>query len=122
MSGWLDKLIGFVTGGLPSEIAKQVGESIRAKGERQIKEFMGSLSYDLELLRTTAADPLHTRQVIALTFHFFMWATRIITGSFPHETIFTWGTTKVTIGAVYIVIILFYFPWRSIEKWRQMNR
>ncbi|GAI06869.1 unnamed protein product [marine sediment metagenome] len=64
----LQKIIGFFTGGLPVEIAKQVGEHIRSKGDRAVQTFMTEVAFDLELLKAATGDPLHTRQVIALTF------------------------------------------------------
>ena len=112
----IQKIISFFTGGLPAEIAKQVGEHIKAKGEHAVQVFMTEVAFDLELLKAATGDPLHTRQVIALTFHFFMWGKLFITGSFPNEVIFQWGETEVTIGFIYVVIIVSYFPLRAIEK------
>jgi hypothetical protein len=116
--GILDKVVDFVTGGLPTEIAKQVGDYVRGKGENELKKFLGDLDYDKTQLEVTSNDPLHTRQVIALTFHFFMWATLLIRGHFPLDVIFVYGTTQITVGAIYVLMLLFYFPFRSIEKWR----
>ena len=115
----LEKIIGFFTGGLPTEIAKQVGDHIRSKGENAMKAFMTEVAFDLELLKAGTGDPLHTRQVIALTFHFFMWGKLFITGHFPSEIIFTWGDKDMTIGFVYCLIIAFYFPVRAIEKFKK---
>ena len=112
----LAKIISFFTGGLPTEIAKQVGENIKAKGEGALQTFMTEVAFDLELLKAGTGDPLHTRQVIALTFHFFMWGKLFITGHFPADIIFTWGDKAITIGFVYVVIIAFYFPMRAIER------
>lgn len=112
----LNKIVSFFTGGLPGEIAKQVGEHIRSKGENAIKQFMTEVAFDLELLKASTSDPLHTRQVIALTFHFFMWGKLFVSGSFPDDVIFTYGDKAVTIGFVYCLIIVFYFPVRAIEK------
>jgi len=116
----LGKIISFFTGGLPTEIAKQVGEHIRSKGERAIQTFMAEIAFDLELLKAGTSDPLHTRQVIALTFHFFMWGKLFITGHFPSDVIFTWGDKAVSIGFVYCLIIVFYFPVRAIEKMKKL--
>lgn len=115
----LAKIINFFTAGLPAEIVKQVGDHIKAKGENAIKQFMTEVAFDLELLKAGTGDPLHTRQVIALTFHFFMWGKLFITGHFPNDVIFQWGEQCVTIGFVYVVIIAFYFPVRAIEKWKK---
>lgn len=111
-----EKIINFVTGGLPSEIAKQVGEHIRAKGANALKVFQAELAYDLKVLSVTSKDPLCTRQGIAWTFHFFMWITKVWTGHFPADIIFTWEGNDLTIGFVYVLIIAFYFPFRAIEK------
>lgn len=116
----IDKILGFFTGGLPKEIAKQVGEHIRAKGEHAIQMFMQEIAFDLKLLEAGTRDPLHTRQVIALTFHFFMWGKLFITGHFPNDVIFQWGKHSVTIGFVYVVIIAFYFPMRAIERMKKV--
>jgi len=116
----LAKIISFFTGGLPTEIAKQVGEHIRSKGEQAVQRFMTEVAFDLELLKASVGDPLHTRQVIALTFHFFMWGKLFFTGEFPNEVIFTYGDTAVTIGFVYCLIIVFYFPVRAIEKLKKV--
>jgi hypothetical protein len=70
----------------------------------------------LQFLEVTKGDPLHTRQVMALTFHGFMWVTKLMTGSFPTDVIMKWGDTDVTIGVVYLAIILFYYPVRALEK------
>jgi hypothetical protein len=70
----------------------------------------------LKFLELTKDDPLHTRQIIALTFHAFMWITKLWTGSFPQDTIMTYGETDVTIGIVYLAIIAFYYPVRALEK------
>lgn len=112
----IEKVISFLTGGLPAEIVKQVGDHIKAKGEREIQAFMQEIAFDLKLLEAAIHDPLHTRQVIALTFHFFMWGKLFVTGHFPNDIIFTWGTNQITIGLVYVVIIVSYFPLRSIER------
>jgi len=115
----LGKILNFFTGGLPAEIAKQVGDHIRSKGENAVKTFMTEVAFDLELLKAGTGDPLHTRQVIALTFHFFMWGKLFFTGHFPNDVIFQWGDKEITIGFVYVVIIAFYFPIRAIEKWKK---
>jgi len=112
----IKKILDFFTGGLPSEIAKQVGEHIRAKGERAIQQFMTEVAFDLKLLEAAMSDPLHTRQIIALTFHLFMWIHLLIKGSFPADVIFSWGQNQITIGLVYVVIIVSYFPLRAVEK------
>jgi hypothetical protein len=70
----------------------------------------------LKFLEVTKNDPLHTRQIMALTFHGFMWATKLMTGSFPTDVIMRWGDTDITIGVVYLAIILFYYPVRALEK------
>lgn len=70
----------------------------------------------MQFLEVTKGDPLHTRQVIALTFHLFMWITKLWTGSFPGDVIMTYGETDITIGIIYIFIILFYYPVRAFEK------
>jgi hypothetical protein len=116
----LGKIISFFTGGLPVEIAKQVGENIKAKGDRVVQTFMQEIAFDLELLKAGMGDPLHTRQVIALTFHFFMWGKLFFTGHFPADIIFTYGDNQVTIGFVYCLIIVFYFPVRAIEKLKKV--
>lgn len=116
----LGKIISFFTGGLPVEIAKQVGENIKAKGDRVVQTFMQEIAFDLELLRAGTGDPLHTRQVIALTFHFFMWGKLFFTGHFPSDVIFTWSDKEMTIGFVYCLIIAFYFPVRAIEKLKKV--
>ena len=112
----LAKIISFFTGGLPTEIAKQVGEHIKAKGEHAIEMFMSEIAFDMELLKAASGDPLHTRQIIALTFHFFIWGTYFYTGHFPKDIIFQYGDSSVTIGFVYCLIIVSYFPVRAIEK------
>jgi len=116
----LGKIISFFTGGLPAEIVKQVGDNIKAKGDRAVKAFMTEVAFDLELLKAGTSDPLHTRQVIALTFHFFMWGKLFITGHFPVDIIFTWGDKAITIGFVYCLIIAFYFPMRAIERMKKL--
>jgi len=116
----LSKIIGFFTGGLPAEIAKQVGEHIRSKGERAVQTFMTEVAFDLELLKAATGDPLHTRQVIALTFHFFMWGKLFVTGHFPSDVVFRWGDNDMTIGFVYALIIVSYFPVRAIEKLKKV--
>lgn len=116
----LNKLIGFFTGGLPTELAKQVGDAFKRKSEGAVQRFMQEIAFDLELLKSGTSDPLHTRQVIALTFHFFMWGKLFITGHFPVDIIFTWGDKKMTIGFVYCLIITFYFPVRAIEKLKKV--
>jgi len=116
----IEKIISFFTGGLPSEIAKQIGENIKAKGEAAIQTFMTEVAFDLELLKAGTGDPLHTRQVIALTFHFFMWGKLFFTGHFPADIIFTWGDKAVTIGLAYCLIITFYFPARALEKFKKV--
>lgn len=118
----LERIISFVTGGLPSEIAKQVGEHLRAKGKAEIAKFKSELAYDLKVLEVTKGDKLFTRQGIAWTFHIFMWFTKIWTGSFPQDTIFQWGETSVTIGFIYIIIIGFYYPFRAVEKFKGIIR
>lgn len=112
----LNKIISFFTGGLPTEIAKQVGENIKAKGDRVVKLFMTEIAFDLELLKAGTGDPLHTRQIIALTFHFFVWGHKFIKGSFPIDVVFQWKENDVTIMTVYCLIIVFYFPFRAIER------
>jgi len=116
----LAKIISFFTGGLPTEIAKQVGEHIKAKGEAAVKTFMTEVAFDLELLKAATGDPLHTRQVIALTFHFFMWGKLFVTGHFPADVIFRYGDSDMTIGFVYALIIVSYFPVRAIEKLKKV--
>jgi len=116
----LKKLLGFVTGGLPTEIAKQVGEHIKAKGDNAVKKFMSEMAFDLELIKSGTNDPLHTRQLIALTFHGFMWLTLLFKGHFPNDVIFNYGSNDVTIGFVYCLIIVFYFPVRAIEKLKKV--
>lgn len=113
------KILNFVTGGLPSEIVQQVGDHFKGKKKKELAEFEGELAYDLKLLSVTAKDPLCTRQGIAWTFHFFMWITKLWTGKFPDDIIFTWSGTEVTIGFIYVLIIFFYFPMRTIEKWKK---
>ena len=114
------KIINFVTGGLPSEIAKQVGEHFNKKTEKEIKEFEGDLAYDLKVLDISQTDKLCTRQGIAWTFHIFMWASKLITGAFPNDIIFQWGDTVITIGLVYVMIIVAYYPLRSVEKLKKL--
>jgi len=116
----LKKLLGFVTGGLPTEIVKQVSEHVKAKGDNALKKFMSEMAFDLELIKSGTSDPLHTRQLIALTFHFFMWITLVVKGYFPNDVIFTYGDNEVTIGFVYCLIIVFYFPIRAIEKLKKV--
>jgi hypothetical protein len=70
----------------------------------------------LQFLEVTKGDPLHTRQVIALTFHGFMWGTKIWTGSFPADVIMKWGEIDITVGIIYLAIIGFYYPVRMLEK------
>ena len=70
----------------------------------------------VKFLDITKGDPLHTRQIIALTFHGFMWGNKIITGKFPTDVIMKWGENEVTIGVIYLAIILFYYPVRMLEK------
>lgn len=70
----------------------------------------------VKFLDVTKGDPLMTRQVIALTFHGFMWYERLVNGKFPGDVIMTWGTIEITIGVIYIAIILFYYPVRFLEK------
>ena len=110
------KILNFVTGGLPSEIVKQVGDHFQGKKKKELAEFEGELAYDLKVLDITSKDPLYTRQLISLTFHAFMWINKIMTGSFPTDVIFKWGQTEISIGFVYVMIIFFYFPMRSLEK------
>lgn len=119
MNPLLGKILNFVTGGLPAEIGETVRTYIGGKNEKEIKQFMGDLSYDLEVLAVTKGDKLFTRQGIAWTFHLFMWLTKLITGSFPQDIIFTWGGTEITVGFIYVLIIAFYFPFRAIEKWKK---
>lgn len=73
-----------------------------------------------KFLDVTKGDPLCTRQVIALTFHGFMWYERLINGAFPGDVIISWPVGKsevdITIGVIYIAIILFYYPVRFLEK------
>jgi len=111
-----EKIIGFFTGGLPTEIAKQVGDNIKAKGENAVQTFLAEIAFDLELVKTGTADPWHTRQGIAWSFHLFMWGTRVITGNFPTDVILQWGDHAISIGFVYVLIIMFYFPVRALEK------
>lgn len=117
---WLKHIIGFLTGGLPAEIVKQIGENVKAKGGRALEVFQQEIAFDLELVRAGNRDPFHARQIIALTFHFFMWGKLFITGSFPCDVIFTWDGNEMTIGFVYCLIITFYFPIRAIEKLKKM--
>lgn len=117
--GFLSKITSFVTGGLPTEIAKQVGEHLGRKTEKELKEFSGELAYDLQVLKNAAQDKLCTRQGIAWTFHLFMWANKIWTGEFPHDVIFTWSGNEITIGFIYVIIIFSYYPVRAIEKWKK---
>jgi hypothetical protein len=70
----------------------------------------------LKFLEATKGDPLHTRQIMALTFHGFMWFTKAKTGSFPDDVIMTYGDNEITIGVVYLAIIMFYYPVRALEK------
>lgn len=116
----LKKLLGFVAGGLPTEIVKQVGDHIRGKGEHAIQKFMSEMAFDLELIKSGTSDPLHTRQIIALTFHLFMWITLLVKGHFPTDVIFTYGETEISIGFIYVLIIVFYFPIRAIEKLKKV--
>jgi len=110
------KLLNFVTGGLPSEIVKQVGDHFAGKKKKELAAFEGELAYDLKVLDITAKDPLCTRQGIAWSFHLFMWISKLWTGNFPNDVIFSWGQTDVSIGFIYVLIIFFYFPARSLEK------
>ena len=110
------KILNFVTGGLPSEIVKQVGDHFAGKKKKDLAAFEGELAYDLKVLDVTSKDPLYTRQLISLTFHSFMWINKLIAGKFPDDIIFTWGETEITIGFIYVLIIFFYFPARSLEK------
>jgi hypothetical protein len=70
----------------------------------------------LKFLDVTKGDPLHTRQVLALTFHAFMWGNKLITKEFPGDVIMTYGDTEITIGVIYLFIIMFYYPVRAMEK------
>jgi len=70
----------------------------------------------LRMLAVTKNDPLCTRQGIAWTFHIFFWANKLLTGHFPQDKIFTFKGIDITIGLIYVLIIAFYFPFRSFEK------
>ena len=70
----------------------------------------------VKFLEVTKGDPLHTRQIIAMTFHIFMWYEKLFNDKFPGDVIMTWKETEITIGIVYIFIILFYYPVRAFEK------
>jgi len=70
----------------------------------------------VKFLDVTKGDPLHTRQVMALTFHAFMWGNKLIVGEFPTDVIMRWGDNEITIGVIYLAIILFYYPVRMLEK------
>ncbi len=134
MNPLIGKLVGFLTGGLPSEIVKQVGDYLGKKKDFEIQRFLHEIAYDHELLKIRGADPGSVRPLIAKTFHYFMWGTYGVTGihglitkglwtgQFPQMILYSgnlpmMGHVDISIGLVYIMLILFYFPLRSFDKW-----
>jgi len=134
MSPLITKILGFITGGLPATIVKEVSEHIAAKGQAAQEKFLKLMAYDMELLKIRGADPGSVRPMVAKTFHYFMWGFYAMSGitsaifdgkwvaDFPAATLFEgtlpgFGEIKLTVGLVYVGILVFYFPLRSVDKW-----
>lgn len=64
----------------------------------------------------------HVRPVIALTFHGSIWGVLFLkdpeaAADLVGLTLFTWGSMRITIGAAYILIILFYFMTKGMKDY-----
>lgn len=60
------------------------------------------------------------RPVIALTFHFFFWYAFAFDPKFATKVktvIVEWGELKITVGAMYVLIICFYFLTKGIKDY-----
>lgn len=136
--GVFTKILNFLGMGLPGEIVKQVGEYFKGKSEKELAVFIADLAYSTELLKIRGTDPGMVRPMIAKTIHAFMWGTYFITGfwgwwhgevwataaQFPNVVIYSgqfpaMGHIDIGIGLIYVMIILFYYPLRSFDKWME---
>ncbi len=60
------------------------------------------------------------RPVIALTFHFFFWGSFALDKDFKTNiqiVIFEWNGMKITVGAMYVLIVCFYFLTKGIKDY-----
>lgn len=60
------------------------------------------------------------RPVIALTFHFFFWLSFVFDPGFKEKiqtVIFEWKGMKITVGAMYVLIVCFYFLTKGIKDY-----
>ena len=77
---------------------------------------------EIAILQATGKDKLFTRQGIAWTFHLFFWGHKFWTGEFPSDVLITIGGAEITVGIVYLAIVLFYYPSRAWEKFKAFTK